>query len=299
MFVLQETAWQLFRNKGRTIILLLASAMLAGCMAFYLGNIRASEETLEQLARSTPVQVDVTNSRGEFGLGINIEPIRCDNFISNPYLEALRTVIYAQGAYGVEARAAEHFSGGDCTTTGVNCLAAIWMPDGEFTYMDGYDESFLTTEQPLCLVDKEFAMNNGIEVGSEVSYLIYMLQFDQYGTNFAPLGEHCLKVVGTSHSTLNPQQFIVPVGWMRRTAEEQDIAFVYNDVSGRMKDPRQLNEFKEGIMEMSFLEPNPDAQDQFSGISIVVDDEQYIASAEKLGQNIMLFRNFLAPFLLW
>lgn len=296
MFTLQETAWQLFRNKGRTIILLLASAMLAGCMAFYLGNIRANEEALEQLAKSTPVQVDVTNSRGEFGSGINIEPLRCDNFISNPYLEDFRIAIYAQGAYGEEARAAEHFSGGDCTTPGINRLAAIWMPDAEFTYMDGYDESFLATEQPLCLVDVEFAEKNGIEVGSEVSYSIYMLQFDQFGRNFVPLGEQRLKVIGTSRSILNPQQFIVPAAWMRRTAEEQDIKCVYNDVAGMMRDPRQLNEFKDGIMEMSFLEPNPDAQDQFSGVSIVVDDEQYISSAEKLGQNIMLFRNFLVPF---
>ena len=83
---------------------------------------------------------------------------------------------------------------------------------------------------------------------------------------------------------------------MRRTAEEQNIKCVYNDVAGMMRDPRQLNEFKDGIMEMSFLEPNPDAQDQFSGVSIVVDDEQYISSAEKLGQNITLFRNFLVPF---
>ena len=33
MLTLQETIWQLARNKGRTVILLLASAMLAGCVA--------------------------------------------------------------------------------------------------------------------------------------------------------------------------------------------------------------------------------------------------------------------------
>ncbi len=50
MLTLQETLWQLARNKGRAVILLQASAVLAGCMAFYLNNIRTNEEAIDRLA---------------------------------------------------------------------------------------------------------------------------------------------------------------------------------------------------------------------------------------------------------
>lgn len=297
MFIFQETIWQLFRNVSRTLLLLLASALLAGCMAFYLGNIRMNEESLNQLARSTDVRVSVTNASGETTSGLNIDPKRCDAFQNNPYLRDFRLDAVAKGAYSETERMNEQFMGGDADIVGLNCLQATWMPDGKFIYADGYDESFLLTDRALCLVDETFAEENGIDIGDEVTLPVFFRQYSQgLSVDYTPMGEQTLTVIGFSSSKVYPLTFIVPVQWLRVAAESQGLPFTYSGCSGYMKDPRQINEFKSGIEEMSFLPPNPEAQDQWSGIAIVVDDEQYINTAEELGRNIVVFRKFLIPF---
>lgn len=297
MFTLRETKWQLFRNRGRTLILLLASAMLTGCMAFYLGNIQANEAALEQLAKTTTVEVEVTNSTGERSAGINIAPLRRDNFVQNPYLEHFLMSASASGAFGEDARRQDPFVGGDANVVGINALDATWMPDREVTYLDGYDESFLAGDEAQCLVFRDFAERNHIDLGDEISFPIYLYKWKQDGgIEYLPMGEQTLKVVGASYSGMNPQEFLVPVEWLRKVAEGLGLDFTYGTLSGEVKDPLRLNRFKDGILEMSFLEPNPKAQDLYGGATICVDDEQYISSAEVLGENILLFRQFLIPF---
>ncbi len=297
LFTLQETVWQLTRNKGRTVILLLASAMLAGCMAFYLGNILANEEALEQLANMSDVHAFVTNGSGSNSTGLNIASQRCDNFTSNPFLENFLMGGIATGAYSEEARMEDPFEGGDVNVIAINSLDATYMPDGKFTYLEGYDSSFLAGNQALCIVNDLFAEENNIKMGDSVSFPVYLAAWQQGGLReFTFLGEHTLKVVGFSSSYIAPQHFIVPVDWLRETSESQDVDFKYSHLGGVLKNPRELNQFKDSVYDMSFLEPNPDAQDEFGGVTIVVDDEQYISSAETLGENIKLFRRFLIPF---
>lgn len=297
MLVFEETKWQLLRKKGRTILLILASFMLAACLAFYLGNIRANEEALEQLAQSTDVEVMVTNATGENSAGLNIDTLRCDNFIKSNYLDNFRLSAAAVGAYSEDSKAEPTFTGGDVNVLGLSCIEATWMPDGKFFYAEGYDETFLAGEEAQCLMDKTLAEENNISMGAQVSLPIYLVRYHQGGAvEYVSLGEQSIQVVGFSSSNIIPQAFIVPVNWLRKTAENQDVPFIYGSCSGYMKDPRQLNRFKSEIESMSFLKPNPEAQDQFGGSTIVIEDEQFISSAETLGENIFLFRQFQAPF---
>lgn len=208
MLALQETFWQLVRNKGRTVILVLASAMLAGCMAFYLSNIRANEEAIDRLA-----------------------------------------------------------------------------------------ETMFQTDETVCLINREFAERNGIEVGDEVSLPIYTLTYDLYqAVIYTPLGEQTLKVVGTSHSFENPKEFMAPEKWMRKVMESQWIDVMYNEQGATLKDPRQLNAFKDSTRDLQLLEPNPETMDESTGGIIIVEDEQYVTSAETLGKTVVLFGRFQAPF---
>ncbi len=296
MLTLSETFWQLARNKGRTVILVLASAMLAGCVAFYLSNIRANEEAIDRLAETIPVKVQVTNLSGDRDYGLNINVYRYENFLSSPYLKDFHYDIYGEGAYSEEARQLDPFQK-DCNVHGINGLDCIWMPDGEFTYSEGYDETLFQSDEAVCLVETMFADRYDIEVGDEVTFPIFTISYDLYqDAIYMPLGEQTLKVVGTSHSQQNPKEFMVPVNWMRKVMESQGIEVNYNVMGATLKDPRQLNAFKESIKDISFLEPDPETMIDLTGSAIVVDDEQFVTSAETLGQTVMLFRRFQAPF---
>lgn len=40
MFVLTQARYQLFRHRGRTLLMLALSALLAACVCLYIGNYR-------------------------------------------------------------------------------------------------------------------------------------------------------------------------------------------------------------------------------------------------------------------
>lgn len=296
MLTLQETIWQLARNKGRTLILVMASAMLAGCVAFYLGNIRANEEAIDRLSEETPVVVTVTDPGGDRDSMLDINAFRHDNFLTSPYLKDFYARIYCEGVYNPELRQSETAMA-DCSLGAVSSVENIWMSDGEFTYSDGYDDSMFQTNEPICLVSQDFAERNGIEVGDEVSMPIYSMSYE-VGKNiiYTPLGEQTIKVVGTCFSRVDPWEFMVPASWIRGVMESQGIEVCYNELSAVLKDPRHLSVFKESIQGLNFMEAAPATYEDYTGAAIVVNDEEYITSAETMGQVVVLFRRFQVPF---
>lgn len=304
MLTLQDMIWQLTRNKGRTVILLLASAMLAGCMAFYLGNIRANQEALERLAAVTEIQVDVTCGSGAMSSGLNITTKSKDNFLQSPYLENFLYGARAVGTYSEKARRddpknpADTLTGfGDVDFGSINAREAIYSPDYEFDFADGYDESFFAGDEPLAVVLDTFAEENGIERGDELTFPVYMHIYGDYGVvEYSLIGDLTMTVIGLYHSEAYPQTMLIPVEWLRKEADARGARFYYNNLGATLKEPLQLNQFKQSIPDLPFLEPNPESYDEHGGATICVDDEQYINAAETLGQNIVLFKRFQIPF---
>ena len=295
MLTLQETIWQLARNKGRTVLLVLASALLAGCVAFYLGNIRANQEAIQALARNSSITVAVANSTGENESGLNIATLRQENFIQNPYLKDFRCNSVAVGAYAEKARQKPIASGNDCSVVGVNSMECLWDIT-ECQFLDGYDESFFEGSDPLCIMFKGFAERNGIEMGDQVSLPVYLMNRRQGGAiDYTPIGDQTFTVIGLFDSVA-PMELYVPVQWMREAAEAQGVKFTYAYLYATLKDPLQLNRFKEGAGEMSFLEPNPDSYDEWEGATLKVDDQNFITAAEEFGRSIVMFRRFQTPF---
>lgn len=302
MLTLQETFWQLVRNKGRTAILVLASAMLAGCMAFYLSNIAANEAAIDRLAETVPVEVRVANSSGSQDWRININEFRFENFTSSPYLTDFAYSIDASGEYTPEAKATDttYILINECETLAINSLDCIQAPDQEFTYMDGYDETMFQTDQPVGLIGTGFIERYGVQVGDEISVKFVTLEYiAQAGADsiLTDLGEHTVKIVGTYESHENPRDLLIPVDWLTGVMESQGVPLNYNTMKARLKDPRQLNVFKESIPGMNFLEINSDAMfEDFTGAALAVDDQDYVTAAEGLGQTVTLFRRFQVPF---
>lgn len=295
MLTLKEMCWQLTRNRGRSLILLLAAAMLAGCMAFYLGNIRANEEALNDLAKSMDVTVTVANSTGQNQSGLNIATLRYENFTNNPYLKDFRCNVVAVGAYSAEAKLKPIASGNDCSISGFNSIECLWdMTECEF--LDGYDESFFGGNEPLCIMFKGFAEQHDLGLGDNFTVPVYTVQNQNGGVrDYTPIGEQTMKIIGIFDS-FYPQDAYVPVQWLRETAEAQGVEFFYNYLYATIKDPMELNHFKAGVMQMSFLPPNPESRDEWAGTCLVVEDQGFINNAEELGQNVLTFKQFQIPF---
>ena len=104
MFTLREAIRSLSHNRSRSALLLLCAALLCGCMAFYLGNIRANEEALERLAMTTPVKVWVASGNGERSSPLNIMERHMEAFTGNPYLTDFNVTALGAAALSQEAR---------------------------------------------------------------------------------------------------------------------------------------------------------------------------------------------------
>lgn len=298
MFTLEETCLQLSRNRTRTVILLLATALLAGCMAFYLGNLRANQEAFDRLAEATKLGVDVTSVSG-MSAGLNITPQSKEKFTSSPYLEDFLYSSRAVGTYSPEARKREPVGDTfyDVHFFPINSLRFTSVMDDELDFADGYDESLFAGDEPLAVVSDTFAEDNGIEPGDRLTFPVYThIYHDDESVSYELIGDLTLTVVGLHHSEIYPKTMFVPVEWLHKECDARGVGFYYNGLGATLKDTRQLNQFKESIPDIPFLEPDPKSKDMHSGVTICVRDEEYIKKAEVFGENIVMFKRFQVPF---
>ena len=57
-FIFTESGYQLFRYRGRSVLLCCVSLLLCGCIAFYLGSLSSNRRALETLGENTPAKVE-------------------------------------------------------------------------------------------------------------------------------------------------------------------------------------------------------------------------------------------------
>lgn len=301
MLYLKQIQWELFRKKMRSVLLVVLFALLVICMSFYIRNIRSTQAALDDLAEKLPVTVHIVSGDGSRQGGLNILESQFLALSSAGVHDVLCTSS-AAGAVGEDARAVDPFDGGDTSIAGANCAEAIGISQSAFTYADGYDASlFSGGPEPVCVLYKGFADQNGLEIGDSVSFPMYKVSWQNNGPTYSPLGDVEVKVVGTFDALMGfwePTSMYVPIEWMRQVTEAAGVEFTYGNTSATLDDPMRLNAFKASLPEMGFQEANPEASGQYGGSTVSVDDEQFIRTAEQLLQNLSLFQSFFVPFLL-
>lgn len=298
MFLFTEIRYQLFRNKGRSILLVCVAALLLGAMGFYFSNIQSNQDALADLSGNIPVTVDVVSRDGSRQGGLNIDTQHFDG-LSAAGVHHVLCSSTASGAFGEEARQEPDFDGGDTTLVGVNCEEALGISQDCLSYAEGWDASMFEGNENVCLVHEKYAKEHGIEVGDEISLPVYLLRWYTGYVTFHSIGEVPLRVVGlcsVQETLFEPTSLYVPVRWLRNAAEQADVPFTYGWFSAELDDPMKLNEFKANLPKLGFMEPFEDANDRYAGDAVAVDDELFIKTAVQLQKNIRVFQAFLVPF---
>ena len=299
MFLLTEIKWQMIRNKGRSILLCLIAALLTGTMAFYMGNIQSNEIALSTLGDNLPVKAQIVNLAGIDSSGILIPAARFDTFTEGGIREVYCTAT-GSGAFSPEIRAMPDFPEGDTTVLGANCLEGTPLTESLFTFEEGVDSSFLAGDAPLCALDSDYARNNQISIGDEISMPINLYQA---GAGYEKLAEDAsFRVVATyvpPGKQNNTFSMLIPIQWMRNQAESTGaVTFCYDSCTVILDDPLHgLNAFKEGLAEKGFSKVDPNAPiGSYFGEAVVMQDETFIKTVGELEQNLMVYRRFLIPF---
>ncbi len=300
MFLLTQLKYRLFRAPVRSILLLLIALLLGASMGLYLGSIQSNEAALRRLSDTIPVKITVINRNGDQDTELAIEKKLADALTAAPVHHVLCTAD-AAGAFGEAARSQEEFTGGDMEITAANDPEALnHVETDTLTMLAGYEADFLSGKEALCLLSDQWARENGVNLGDEISIDLYAKSYTIFFYDFSPLGEQKLKIVGTyrafqANGERTPDA-VVPVKWLRGLAKEKKSPFTYSSLSARLDNPLELTRFKSSLKEMGFTNVRWKEDFDFICDAVSVEDELFIKTAENLQSNLKTFRGLLLPF---
>ena len=290
MFV--QVKYQL-RSRGRSVLVLCIAALLAACMAFYVGNIGVNKAALQSLSDSVPVTVRITSRNGAKTAGLNIEAKPFDH-LKEAGVHDVRCTAVAAGAFSPEVRAQEMFLGGDTIVRAGNSLEALELSADNLHFADGQSAAFLSGDSAQCVIGEDYAERTGLHPGDTLSLEIYTVRQSMNGTIYQMIGDVALEIIGT-HSAPGGVDVILPVNFLRTEAETAGVSFLYDSCSVLVDDSTHLKGFK-AEMQKYFMDINPSAEDPNAGDALSVEDELFVKTASRLRQNIALFQSMLVPF---
>ena len=290
MFV--QVKYQL-RSRGRSVLVLCIAALLAACMAFYVGNIGVNKAALQSLSDSVPVTVRITSRNGAKTAGLNIEAKPFDH-LTEAGVHDVRCTAVAAGASSPEVRAQEMFLGGDTIVRAGNSLEALELSADNLHFADGQSAAFLSGDSAKCVIGEDYAERTGLHPGDTLSLEIYTVRQSMNGTIYQMIGDAALEIIGT-HSAPGGADVILPVNFLRTEAETAGVSFLYDSCSALVDDSTHLKDFK-AEMQKYFMDINPSAEDPNAGDALSVEDELFVKTASRLRQNIALFQSMLVPF---
>ena len=290
MFV--QVKYQL-RSRGRSVLVLCIAALLAACMAFYVGNIGVNKAALQSLSDSVPVTVRITSRNGAKTAGLDIEAKPFDH-LTEAGVHDVRCTAVAAGAFSPEVRAQEMFLGGDTIVRAGNSLEALELSADNLHFADGQNAAFLSGDSAQCVIGEDYAERTGLHPGDTLSLEIYMVRQSMNGTIYRMIGDAALEIIGT-HSAPGGADVILPVNFLRTEAETAGVSFLYDSCSALVDDSTHLKDFK-AEMQKYFMDINPSAEDPNAGDALSVEDELFVKTASRLRQNIALFQSMLVPF---
>ncbi len=290
MFV--QVKYQL-RSRGRSVLVLCIAALLAACMAFYVGNIGVNKAALQSLSDSVPVTVRITSRNGAKTAGLNIEAKPFDH-LTEAGVHDVRCTAVAAGAFSPEVRAQEMFLGGDTIVRAGNSLEALELSADNLHFADGQSAAFLSGDSAQCVIGEDYAERTGLHPGDTLSLEIYMVRQSMNGTIYRMIGDAALEIIGT-HSAPGGADVILPVNFLRTEAETAGVSFLFDSCSALVDDSTHLKGFK-AEMQKYFMDINPSAEDPNAGDALSVEDELFVKTASRLRQNIALFQSMLVPF---
>ena len=290
MFV--QVKYQL-RSRGRSVLVLCIAALLAACIAFYVGNIGVNKAALQSLSDSVPVTVRITSRNGAKTAGLNIEAKPFDH-LTEAGVHDVRCTAVAAGAFSPEVRAQEMFLGGDTIVRAGNSLEALELSADNLHFADGQSAAFLSGDSAQCVIGEDYAERTGLHPGDTLSLEIYTVRQSMNGTIYQMIGNAALKIIGT-HSAPGGADVILPVNFLRTEAETAGVSFLYDSCSALVDDSTHLKDFK-AEMQKYFMDINPSAEDPNAGDALSVEDELFVKTASRLRQNIALFQSMIVPF---
>ena len=302
MIFIRSVFTNIKRYKSKSILNLMICMILVILLSLFYGNLEGNKKQLKDMSKAITIHGQISNLNGTLQTGLVIRDYVIDGLLQSKYITNPRISVVLSACKG-EFPKENIKSQMTIDAVAVTNIAAINGVNEKNITMDKHTSlDFFQKNIPICIVEEGFLKQNHWSIGQTVQLSFYYDYRDQnLEYTLQELKSDQFYIAGSVIATEgeNIPQVIVPFQWAKEAFKEKKYPLLANAASFSIKNPLQLNEFKQEIhKKLHLLEIIPASDSDFAGNALVVNDETFILSASKIMDNIAMLNGFLPLVLL-
>ena len=292
--IISMTKKLILRSPLKSILTIIFSISIIIFIGLYINNIKTLETSLKKLSQTIPVTGEICDISGSKTTGLEIDERKGNQIISSQYV--------VQAKYTIQVVANNINNQNNISTTLMGCNSIDALPllyDDNIDFMSGNDSSFLTDDKNNCIVEAEFAKQNNIVLGQEITFSLSIYKYDSGVYLTDNIDNVKMNVIGIyDYNSATNTSIIVPVKSLARLVKESGNEVFYDSLKFELKDPGKLNEFKQDVKNIGFSNINSQSVQSVAGNSLIVYDNIYIENASNILDALQMYRLFEIPFII-
>lgn len=292
--IISMTRKLILRSPLKSILTIIFSISIIIFIGLYINNIKTLETSLKKLSQTIPVTGEICDISGSKTTGLEIDERKGNQIISSQYV--------VQAKYTIQVVASNINNQNNISTTLMGCNSIDALPllyDDNIDFMSGNDSSFLTDDKNNCIVEAEFAKQNNIVLGQEITFSLSIYKYDSGVYLTDNIDNVKMNVIGIyDYNSATNTSIIVPVKSLARLVKESGNEVFYDSLKFELKDPGKLNEFKQDVKSIGFSNINSQSVQSVAGNSLIVYDNIYIENASNILDALQMYRLFEIPFII-
>ena len=293
--IISMTRKLILRSPLKSILTIIFSISIIIFIGLYINNIKTLETSLRKLSQTIPVTGEICDISGSKTTGLEIDERKGNQIISSQYV--------VQAKYTIQVVASNINNQNNISTTLMGCNSIDALPllyDDNIDFMSGNDSSFLTDDKNNCIVEAEFAKQNNIVLGQEITFSLSIYKYDSGVYLTDNIDNIKMNVIGIyDYNSATNTSIIVPVKSLARLVKESGNEVFYDSLKFELKDPGKLNEFKQDVKNIGFSNINSQSVQSVAGNSLIVYDNIYIENASNILDALQMYRLFEIPFIIF
>lgn len=292
--IISMTKKLILRSPLKSILTIIFSISIIIFIGLYINNIKTLETSLRKLSQTIPVTGEICDISGSKTTGLEIDERKGNQIIFSQYV--------VQAKYTIQVVASNINNQNNISTTLMGCNSIDALPllyDDNIDFMSGNDSSFLTDDKNNCIVEAEFAKQNNIVLGQEITFSLSIYKYDSGVYLTDNIDNVKMNVIGIyDYNSATNTSIIVPVKSLARLVKESGNEVFYDSLKFELKDPGKLNEFKQDVKNIGFSNINSQSVQSVAGNSLIVYDNIYIENASNILDALQMYRLFEIPFII-
>ena len=292
--IISMTKKLILRSPLKSILTIIFSISIIIFIGLYINNIKTLETSLKKLSQTIPVTEEICDISGSKTTGLEIDERKGNQIIFSQYV--------VQAKYTIQVVANNINNQNNISTTLMGCNSIDALPllyDDNIDFMSGNDSSFLTDDKNNCIVEAEFAKQNNIVLGQEITFSLSIYKYDSGVYLTDNIDNIKMNVIGIyDYNSATNTSIIVPVKSLARLVKESGNEVFYDSLKFELKDPGKLNEFKQDVKNIGFSNINSQSVQSVAGNSLIVYDNIYIENASNILDALQMYRLFEIPFII-